>query len=302
MKKIFCYILSMMIILSALTLPIWATEAATENITGTSSEIATESATEIVSDTVTESATAGMTIDEEAASEIVGIIEGSGSKTQAIIDIAERLGVTYEEAEELLNAMLAAGDKYLGENELWIGFKRDIQENLQFWVIVIMCALAVLAIAGMIVVQLVKTNPTMRRSMRGTKEALAICETTQSQNSQTLTNLEKIWIKSVEKEAIYRELIEEKEDIILRLEEKIVNLESSAECERKHMVLSEAYVLQILKLIYSRTPLPVSDRAAMDLWNARAMEILKNDLPDEDVAKLDSLAAVIEKGGADGDH
>ena len=177
---------------------------------GTSSEIATESATEIVSDTVTESATAGMTIDEEAASEIVGIIEGSGSKTQAIIDIAERLGVTYEEAEELLNAMLAAGDKYLGENELWIGFKRDIQENLQFWVIVIMCALAVLAIAGMIVVQLVKTNPTMRRSMRGTKEALAICETTQSQNSQTLTNLEKIWIKSVEKEAIYRELIEEK--------------------------------------------------------------------------------------------
>ena len=313
MKKIFCYILSIIVLLSALTLPIWATEAATEDIAEISSEIATESATdsvadadtdrvtELVADIITESATAGITIDEEAASDIVGIIEGSSSKTQAIIDIAEKLGVTYEQAEGILNQMLAIGDKYIGENELWIGFKRDVSENLQFWVIVVACALSVLTIIVMIFIQVAKTNPMMRKSMFGMDKAIGICQTSQNENSQALGEMKALYTEAIKKETVYQKLIAEKEGDILELEKKIKCMDECAQREKTNMVLAESYNLQILKLICSRTALPLSDRAAIDLWYTRAMESLKNELSPEDIAKIDTIAAVIEKGDGDGD-
>ena len=301
MKKIFCYILSVMLILSVLTVTALATESVAVEVTESIAESITESITESIEDSAIESITETITINEEAASEIVSIVEGSSSKAQAILDIAERLGVTYEEAEGVLNAMLAAGDKYLGENELWIGFKRDVQENLQFWVIVIVCALAALSIAGIVVVQLTKTNPTMRRAMIGTQDTVKICNEIQTANSQTLANIEKSFAEVAKNEAIYQKLLQEKEETIIKLEEAIKELEIKAAKEKKNMVLAESYNLQILKLICSRTALPISDRAAIDLWYTRAMESLKDELSPEDIAKIDNIAAVIEKGDGNGD-
>ncbi|MBE6584696.1 MAG: hypothetical protein E7649_06965 [Ruminococcaceae bacterium] len=296
MKKILYYIMAAILVVCLFTLPAFATGTITESVTESVAESLSESAS-----VTYEELTQDIFIDNEAASEIVGIIEGSDSKTQAILDIAERLGITYEEAEGVLNTFLEVGDKYLGENELWIGFKRDVSENLKFWVIVVACALSVLTIIVMIFIQVAKTNPMMRKSMFGTDKAIGICQTTQKENSQALGEMKVLYAEAIKKETVYQKLIAEKEGDILELEKKIKCMEESAQKEKTNMVLAESYNLQILKLICSRTALPLSDRAAIDLWYTRATESLKSELSPEDIAKIDTIAAVIEKGDGDGD-
>ena len=228
MKKIFYYIMAAILVVCLFTLPAFATGTETESVT----ESATESLSESAS-VITEELTQDISIDNEAASEIVGIIEGSDSKTQAILDIAEKLGITYEEAEDVLNTFLEVGDKYLGENELWIGFKRDVSENLKFWVIVVACAMSVLTIIVMIFIQVAKTNPMMRKSMFGTDKAVGICQTSQKENSQALGEMKALYAEAIKKETVYQKLIAEKEDNILKLEETLKRLEEESKKEKR---------------------------------------------------------------------
>lgn len=301
MKKTIYYIVIVMLVLAVLLLPISASESMTESVTEIETESASEIVTELTSEGASEALTEAISIDEDAASEIIGIIEDSGSKTQAILEIAEKLGITYEEAEDVLDTFLEVGDKYLGENKIWIGFKRDVQENLQFWVIVVVCALSVLTIIVMIFIQVAKTNPMMRKSMFGMDKALGYTEKTSNAILQTLGEIKSLHAEATEKEAVYQKIIAEKEDNILKLEEKIKRLEEESKKEKRNMVLTESYIFQILKLICARTNLPISDRAAIDLWKAKGIELLKEELSADDIAKLDSIAAIIEKGDADED-
>ena len=103
------------------------------------------------------------TLDSEAISEVIDIIETSDSKAEAVLAVVKLLGVSTEEAEEIINALIAVGDEYLGQSDAWVGFKKDVQENMKFWAVVIACLASVITIAGVIFVFIGRVNPELAR-------------------------------------------------------------------------------------------------------------------------------------------
>ncbi len=299
MKKYILYIVAIMLVICMAAFPCAATETSSEVVVDTTEETVTETVVETsgqvgedTSEMVTE-----MILDSEAASEIIDVLENADSKAQAILSIAERLGISAEEAEAIVNSIIDVGDKYLGQSQLWIGFKKDIQDNMSFWVTVIVCIVAVLAIVGGAFILLAKTNPTMNKAMLGMDAFLKSARKSEKANSQTLGEMRQIVADAAAKEELYEKIIVEKDNALLALSEQIKALEGSAEKERKNMLLAESYNLQILKLICSRTSLPLADKAAIDLWYSRAMESLKSEMSAEDIKKIENVAVTLDNVG-----
>ena len=183
MKKIICLamIAIMLIVFGAVTVS--ASETVTEL---EAEETVLETATETESVTEDEPE---IVIDKEDASEIIDLIENSSDKSDVILSLMNKYGCSEEDAEAILEAFVALGDKYLGSNEAWIGFKKDIQEDTQFWVMVIMCIATAIAIVLGVFVLLAKTNPTMRRAMFGITDTLKLSKQQLEANIQTLANI-----------------------------------------------------------------------------------------------------------------
>lgn len=249
-------------------------------------------ATDDISEDTEESNT--VYINDEIASDIVDIVENSDSRNDAIIAIADKLGVTVDKAEMIVDSIIETGDKYFGENAWWTGFKEDIVANRNFWVTVVLCILCVLVILVMIFVFVAKVLPVLNKSNFGSKKLLELTRGMQEANSQTLGEIKGMAALAAEKDEVYNKLLAEKEEHIEKLVEKISEMKAAAEKERRSMVLAETYNLQILKLICSRTQLPLPDKAAIDLWYTKAMESLKCELSAEDIKKLDNVAATLE--------
>ena len=149
MKKI-CFFVIIAMLLIAITLPAKAAESEPVEV-----------------DSETETETASIHIDEEIASEVVDVVVSADSKNEAIILIANKLNVSVEKAEAIVDTIIATGDTYFGENAWWTGFKEDIISNRNFWITVILCILSGLTIFGMIFVFVAKINPTLNKSNYG---------------------------------------------------------------------------------------------------------------------------------------
>lgn len=309
MKRIFCATV-VVLMLIAFALPVFATESGAVEVTETPTVVVTEgqSGTQIPTETETVIETEAViepeaVLDGEDASEIVGIIENSDSRAEAILAIINKYGCSQEKAEEILDAFIEIGEKYLGQNELWIGFKNDIQENRNFWIMIITCAVAVVVILSGIFVLLGKTNPTMRKAMFGMADALKISEAQKTENSQALKKILAIIDGIAQKEEIFKELIEEKEEYILQLEESMKSREEQYAKERSSVLFAAAYNLRMMKLICDRTGMPVTDKSMIDLWYCKGIESIKDELCEEDKKKLDSMAAMLDtSGGCEGDE
>lgn len=283
MKKILLFVIIALVVVAASVTII--------NVGATDTEAVTvmESDTEVVD--------APALIDRETAEVIVDIIENSDSKESAIISIAEKLGVTTEEAENILDAIIAVGDEYLGETEWWVGFKNDVQQDIQFWTTAIVLICAVLAIVGGVFVLLAKTNPTMKKAMWGMAESLKINDQIKNENSQTLGELKDLFAAAVEREKAFEKLIDEKEDQIALLTEKIATYEERSEEERLHMVSAEIYTLRMLKLALDRTAMPLADKAIIDLFYAKGLDAMTAGLSAEDVEKIEKTMATLDTVG-----
>lgn len=277
MKKI-CFFVMMAMLLIAITLPAKAAE---------SEPVEVDSETE----------TASIHIDEEIASEVVDVVVSADSKNEAILNVAQKVGVDVNKAEAIVDSIIETGDLYFGEDARWAGFKEDIIANKNFWITVVLCILSGLTIFGMIFVFVAKINPTLNKSNYGMNKMFNLCSATQEANSQTLGKIEALAVKNAEKEETYNKLLAEKEEHIEKLVERIAEIKAAAEKERRSMLLAEAYNLQILKLICSRTALPLADKAAIDLWYTKAIESIKSELEAEDIKKIENIAATLEVSG-----
>lgn len=300
MKRII-YIASAIIIACALMIiPAYATEteAVTDAVTETleyTGETTVESETSGTTESETEAVSA--VIDGEAASDIINMIEKSENKSDLILALVEKYGCTIEEAEEILNSFIALGDKYLAGNEVWIGFKKDVRENTQFWAMIIACVIAILAIIGGVFVLLGKTNPTMRKAMFGMTEALDIGRKQYEANNFALDEIKTIAAASAEKEALHEKIIEQKNEEIQKLAEELKSLKESNKKERRNMLMAEAYNMRILKLICDRAAMPVSDKATIDMWYAKGIDSIKDELNASDIQKIDSMSAMLDSIG-----
>lgn len=236
-------------------------------------------------------------LDSETTAEIIEIVENSPSKEYAIISIAEKLGITTEEAEFILNTVIDIGDDYFGETDWWVGFKKDVQEDIQFWATSIVLVFAVTAIAGGVFVLVGKTNPMMKKAMWGMNEALSISQKTSDANSQTLGELKSLFAEAIEREAAFEKIIDDKESQISVLTEKIFDLEEKNETEKLNMVCAEIYSLRMLKLALDRTAMPLQDKATIDLFYNKGVEALTSNLSAEDVEKIEKTLSTLDTVG-----
>ena len=234
--------------------------------------------------------------EEDIAEDVIDALEGSKNKTEAILAVAQKLGVTTDEAERIVNAVIEAGDEYFGDATWWGTLKADIRENMTFWVTVIVSIAAILAIAGGVFVLIGKINPTMRRALFGVEDVLKNTTEQAKANSQTLENIQQLAREVAEKDEIYNKLLAEKEEYVVALCDKIAEIKASAEKERRSMLFAAAYNLQILRLISSRTAMPLTDKSAIDLWYTRGIDSLKGELSPEDIAIIENMAKVLEVG------
>lgn len=232
-------------------------------------------------------------LDSEEASEVVEIIEENDNKTEAIVALAEKLGISLDAAENIINSMIEVGDEYLGENQYWLAFKTDIQEDMQFWTTAIVLIVAVIAIIGAIFVLLGKTNPGMQKLTYIAEESVAAIKSDAKANSQTLEEIKKAVADSIAREDGYKQIIAEKDDKIIELAAKIEALETAEQSERKNMLCAELYNLQALKLTLSRTNLPLTDKSAIELWFTKAEESLKSEMNKTDVESVEKMAEIL---------
>ncbi len=258
---------------------------------------ANETIVESKAETVTETAEISKEDAGEIASEVIEVIGNTANKSEAIISLAEKLGITVSEAEAIINTVIEVGDEYAGDSAWWISFKNNVQSDIQFWAVAMVLVAAVLAIIGGIFVLLAKTNPTMKKAMWGMTESLKISDKMSNENSQTLGEIKKIFEESAKKEALFEQIIEKKEEYITELEVKIEKLEEASSVERANMVKAEMYNLRMLKLICDRTAMPLTDKATIDLFYAKGVEALKEELSEEDLEKIEKTMATLNTVG-----
>ena len=244
------------------------------------------------SDAVTESG--------EIAEEVVDAIENTKNKNEAIISLAEKLGITVPEAEEIINMIIDIGDEYVGDSAWWIIFKSNVEEDIQFWAVVVVFVAAAAAIIWGGFVLFKKTNPIMKKAMWGMLEAMKINNEIKDENSQTLGEMKRIFEESAREKAMFEKTIEEKEEYITALEVQCKELREAAIIERTNMVKAEMYNLRMLKLICDRTAMPLTDKATIDLFYAKGIESLKNELSPEDIEKIEKTMATLNTVGDGG--
>jgi hypothetical protein len=284
MKKIFYTIIAIIMIAALGVLPTFATD--TETVTPETEAV----------ETVTEA----LEIDSEAASEIVDIIEASGTKAEAIVALAEKMGISIEDAEKLVDSMIEVGDKYLGDTKWWVGFKSTVESDMQFWIVVALIALVVLALLSYSLTMHIKFSSPMKRldySMNSEHGLANTVKASCDENSQALGKMMELYKAALENKAIYEKELLDKDGEILRCNEQIVQLKEARIKESKDMLIAAACNLRMLKLVIDRTAMPITDKATIDLFYANGMKAIEAELSEEDFAKLEKRLAMLDSVG-----
>lgn len=105
------------------------------------------SAPETEFDTNVNTETNSMAEAESETEDIAAIIGGADNRLEAIVGLAGAMGITLEEAEAILDKMVALGDEHLGETDIWVAIKASILNNPETWTIVVLIVLMLIALA-----------------------------------------------------------------------------------------------------------------------------------------------------------
>lgn len=187
MKKIFYYMIALVMVISLAVVPAVATEAETESdVVETATEaIGAVTETEQISeiDTMTETETEADTESETETPDIVAIIGSSESRLDAIVKLAGTLGITLDEAEALLDKMVAIGDEHFGEHDFWLNIRESIERNPDTWTIAILTVLMLLALVIFLIRGLIKNTLAQATNKMNIEDI----KKTEAVNSQRLT-------------------------------------------------------------------------------------------------------------------
>lgn len=167
MKKIFYYIIAVVMIVCLAIVPAVATGTEGENpssVTDVTASPEGEALTE-TGEAVTETGGASpspteteITESETESEDIAAIIEGADSKLDAIFAIASAMGITPEEAEAFLDKMVSLGDEHFGESDLWADVKASIAEDPEAWTVAALVVLMLMVLVIFIIRGLIKNT------------------------------------------------------------------------------------------------------------------------------------------------
>lgn len=228
---------------------------------------------------------------------IGGVKDGALSMKDAILMIAEIAGMTRAEAEEMINNAISAGDTYLQDTTWWEGARAKVLENLEFFVICFVAGSAIIAIFGGAALLVIKLVRPIRNIAYGTSKVAAESEDNKNVISQTIENLSETVTTALQSGDLTRVALLERDAQHTELEERLMQ-SLAKDAEMKRIILNtQSFILQSLKLIYSRTDLTLADKSVLDLWSATAEVLIEEGLGEEDKAKLADVNKIL-KGDA----
>lgn len=241
------------------------------------------------SENLTEALTEAAAVSVENLEGVINDYEsGKISLSEAITVLAEKSGISREEAEAIIDRALAWGDEHLNDTEWWGSTSEVIRENKEFWVVVILAIACIVAIIFGGITLFAGVVKKVNRIEYGTGTVLKDSGDNKAAISQTLGILAEKVNGVIANYNEIKTALEEKDKKLSEQEAHIASLESG-------MLDAEMYNLQIQKLIYSRTNLPLTDKSLLDLWYAKAEDSLKKRMTSEDIARHEEIASMLDR-------
>lgn len=264
MKKIICFLICAAVVFAAV-LPIAASETATEVVT----EATTEAVTEAVTEVVTEAE-----------------IDGSMSLSEMILALAQKFGISVEDAEELVGDVKDVGDKYLEGNGLWDKISEDIQKNPAKWTIYGIVALLVLFLIGVLIKRVIND------AINGQRQRIAIENIDKSINGDEdvpgnslrelinkknddidLLGKEHVGLeKRVDELKMTADLLAAKVEYLSKIAEK---MEKNSDTSLKMTEESALQILQLLNIALDRK-VPITSKEARQMWYEHTQNNIKS--------------------------
>lgn len=260
MKKIICFLICAAIIFAAV-LPIAASE--------TAEEVVTEATTEAVTEVVTEAD-----------------IDGAMSLSEMILALAQKFGISIEDAEELVGDVKDVGDKYLEGNSLWDKISEDIQNNPAKWTIYGIVALLVLFLIGVLIKRVIND------ALNGQRQRIAIENIDKSINGDEdvpgnslrelinkknddidLLGKEHVGLeKRVDELKLMTDMLSTKVECLSKIAEK---MEKNSDTSLKMTEESALQILQLLNIALDRK-VPITSKEARQMWYEHTQNNIKS--------------------------
>ena len=250
-------------------------------------------ATEAVSEDVTEE----ISID---IAEVHEIIDDASSFSEAVIAIADRFGISIEDAEELVADIKALGDKYLGETALWETIKNDMTVNPEKYVLIALCFLMFIALVVFIIRWIVHNMSQLRMLKMNVTSLKKSVDGDDSEEGKALSLRSLITAKNDEIKAL-----EEKdaalEQEVIKLREEAAAVTRAAEEVKKNttnaLSVTQESALQIAQLLciaMDNGKMPIVTKEARELWYSNAQTKIKAaagiEESESDVGKINETA------------
>ena len=288
MKRKFIAIMAVIMALALLTVGAGATESDSGTVESLSPENATESVfegSETVAEVENESTLDAIESETFAESyideDILGeLISGSESKTQAVIKLAEAMGITVEDAEALIDKFITFGDEHFEDSDLWSALKQDVNLHPDKWIIIALVALAFVALVVFLIRSVIKNTLTQTN----TKIKMASIEEHAKGVEKQGEEL-KVQFTALKEEADeMRETLDTVLQLLMSEAEAVGSLKSNSDTSLKLSEESAFQILQLLNIAMDRK-VPTVTPEARNLWY------------DNSVAKLKKVAGVTDKSG-----
>lgn len=285
MKRIFIAALAVMMVLSLFVLGAGATESDSGTVESLSPENATENifeGSETVAEVESESTLdaiesetfAESYIDEDKLGEL---ISGSESKAQAVIKLAEAMGITVEDAEALIDKFITFGDKHFEDSDLWSALKQDVNEHPDKWIIIALVALAFVALVVFLIRSVIKNTLTQTN----TKIKMASIEEHAKGVEKQGEELTVKFTALKEEADEMRETLDTVLQLLMSEAEAVGSLKSNSDTSLKLSEESAFQILQLLNIAMDRK-VPTVTPEARKLWYDNSVAKLKKTVGEAD--------------------
>lgn len=251
-------------------------------------------------DTVIEDTTAGettvteTTIVETTVAETTATETAESVTTEALIDInedmsfselvlaiADKFGVSVEEAEKMVGNIREIGDKYLSDSDLWDQVTADMDANPARWTLIGLMAALILFLIGLLIKRVISDATTLSRlkvSVTDIRRGLLGDEDGSEQGDASICTLIKEKNMQIEQlkidNASLIEIVDELKKSTEVLGETIHKVESNSDTSLKITEESALQILQLLNLALDRK-VPVTTKEARALWYSATQNKIK---------------------------
>lgn len=286
MKRILVFTLAAVMVLSLFVVGAGAIESDTAADVGAEAESAAESVFE-GSEAEQESAADTVLVPEastESESEayidgdiLDDIISGSESKTQAVIKLAEAMGITVEDAEALIDKFITFGDEHFEDSDLWSALKQDVNLHPDKWIMIALIALAFVALVVFLIRSVIKNTLTQTN----TKIKMASIEEHAKGMEKQGEELTVKFTALKEEADEMRETLDTVLQLLMSEAEAVGSLKSNSDTSLKLSEESAFQILQLLNIAMDRK-VPVVTPEARKLWYDNSVAKLKKTVGEAD--------------------